>query len=138
MRQKVATVTVWVWNERIRISKYLISGFSAFAIDWGVYLVCTRAFHMNEYIANIVSVLVGATFAFLANKFWSFGHRENTGRQTQRFAVLFVFNYLFQQTGFYVALNYLHAHDLIAKIVLIGMMVSWNFLIYKYWVYAVE
>jgi hypothetical protein len=40
--------------------------------------------------------------------------------------------------GFYVALNYLGFHDLLAKVILVGMVVSWNFVIYKYWVYAVE
>ncbi len=138
MRQKAAMVTIWLWNERIRISKYLISGMSAFVIDWSVYLVSTRALNMDVYIANIVSVFAGATFAFLANKFWSFSRRENTKHQTQRFAALFVCNYLFQQGGFYIALNYLNLHDLVAKVALISIMVCWNFLIYKYWVYAME
>lgn len=138
MRQKVKMVTIWLWGERIRISKYLVSGFSAFGIDWLVYVVATRAFGFDELVSNVVSVLSGATFAFLANKFWSFSNRSNTGRQTRRFVTLFVFNYLFQQVGFYVALNYLGFHDLLAKVILVGMMVSWNFVIYKYWVYAVE
>jgi len=138
MRQKVKMVTVWLWGERIRISKYLISGFSAFGIDWGTYALCTRALHFNEYAANVLSVLMGATFAFLANKYWSFNRRENTGRQSRRFIALAIFNYIFQQFGFVFALSILHINDLIAKVLLIGIMVSWNFLIYKYWVYAVE
>lgn len=138
MRQKVKMVTIWLWGERIRISKYLISGFSAFGVDWFVYFAATRAFHFDEFSSNVVSVLSGATFAFLANKFWSFSSRTNTAQQTKRFAALFVFNYLFQQVGFYAAINYLGLHDLFAKVILVGMMVSWNFIIYKYWVYAVE
>lgn len=138
MRQKVKMIIVWLWNERTRISKYLISGFSAFAIDWGTYAICTRALHFNEYVANILSVLLGATCAFLANKYWSFNRRENTVRQSQRFVLLAICNYAFQQFGFVFALSMLHINDLIAKVLLIGMMVSWNFLLYKYWVYAVE
>lgn len=138
MRQKVKMVTIWLWGERIRISKYLVSGFSAFGIDWVVYYVATRALNFPEFGSNVVSVLSGATFAFLANKYWSFGSRANTARQTKRFAALFIFNYVFQQVGFYVSINYLNFHDLFAKIILIGLMVSWNFIIYKYWVYAVE
>ncbi len=138
MRQKVKMVTIWLWGERIRISKYLISGFSAFGIDWVVYYVATRVFNFPEFNSNVVSVLSGAAFAFLANKFWSFDSRTNTTRQTKRFAALFVFNYLFQQIGFYGAINYLGLDDLLAKVILVGMMVSWNFVIYKYWVYAME
>jgi len=138
MRQKVKTVSIWLWGERIRISKYLISGFSAFGVDWVVYFLATRALGLDEFVSNVFSVLSGATFAFLANKFWSFSSRENTVRQTRRFVTLFVCNYVFQQVGFYVALNYLGLHDLLTKVILVGMMVSWNFLIYKYWVYAVE
>jgi putative flippase GtrA len=138
MRQKVKTVSIWLWGERVRISKYLISGFSAFGIDWVVYFLATRAFGFDEFISNVFSVLSGATCAFLANKFWSFSNRENTARQTKRFAALFVFNYLFQQVGFYIAIHYIGLHDLLAKVILVGMMVSWNYLIYKYWIYAME
>lgn len=138
MHHKIADASQWIWSERVRISRYLISGFSAVLLDWGTYLFCTRGLHMNAYAANVLSVLVGAACAFLANKFWSFGTRKNTLRQTRRFAILFICNYLFQQYGFYAALTYLHAYDLVAKVVLIGMMVCWNFLLYKYWVYAVE
>lgn len=138
MRQKVAMVTLWLWNERFRISKYLVSGFSAFAIDWVIYLICTRGFGLRPIMGQIISVLLAATFAFLANKFWSFSSHENTRRQTRRFAALFIFNYVFQQVGFYVALQVMELHDLIAKVGITAIMVSWNFLLYKYWVYAME
>ncbi len=129
---------LWAWGERIRIARYLVSGFVAVALDWGVYYIATRFFHISQVPANIFSVLVGGTWAFLINKFWSFEVKHNTARQSRRFVILFIFNYLFQQYGFFVALSYIHIYDLFAKFGLIAIMVSWNFLLYKYWVYAVE
>lgn len=126
-----------MWGERIRIAKYFVSGLAAAAIDWIVYFVATRLLDVSPVPANIVSVLAGGTWAFLVNKFWSFEARKNTAQQSRRFAALFIFNYLFQQYGFYIAITHLGFHDLFAKLVLIAMMVSWNFLLYKYWVYAV-
>ena len=128
----------WLWEERIRIVKYLISGFSAVFVDAGIYYSATRWFNAAPTRANIVSVAAGSIFAFTINKLWSFQQRGNTIAQSRRFIALAIFNYGFQQVGFYVATKTLHLHDLLAKCILIGIMVSWNFLIYKYWVYAVE
>ncbi len=128
---------LWLWEERVRIARYMVSGFAAVAIDWCVYFIATRFFHAPQVPANIISVLAGGTWAFVVNKYWSFKAHENTARQSRRFATLFVFNYLFQQYGFFFALHYVHIFDLLAKAILIAMMVSWNFLLYKYWVYAV-
>ncbi|MCX6780807.1 MAG: GtrA family protein [Candidatus Magasanikbacteria bacterium] len=138
MRQRAIFVKNWLLEERIRIARYLLSGFSAVGVDWGTYLICTRLFHLEEFRANILSVLGGALFAFLANKYWSFQQHAQTIRQTRRFFVLSIFNYLFQQYGFFIAIRNFHIFDLLAKAILIGIMVCWNFLIYKYWVYAVK
>lgn len=138
MKLHPRAAAAWLWEERMRLVKYLISGISAVAIDGGVYFVCTRALHLNEYASNLLSVMAGGLVSFTINKFWSFQRRGNTLRQSRRFIALFVFNYFFQQWGFYVALNWLHAYDLLAKFVLIAIMVCWNFLLYKYWVYAVD
>ncbi len=138
MKKHVHFAVLWIWTERLRIARYVITGFSAVAIDASVYFFATRALHLNVYAANFLSVLAGGSFAFISNKLWSFQSQGNTLRQSRRFLGLFIFNYVFQQWGFYVAIRYLHAYDLLAKVLLIGLMVSWNFLIYKYWVYAVE
>ncbi len=131
-------VTRWVIDERTRIVRYLISGFSAAGVDGIVYLALTRFFHVQSFNANFFSVLAGASCAFVANKFWSFQTRVNTATQGRRFVTLFIFNYCFQQAGFFVAVHYLRLYDLAAKVLIIGIMVCWNFLLYKYWVYAVE
>lgn len=120
----------------MRMSRYFITGVSAVGVDAGIYWLITRLLHTDFRIANLVSTLCGATYVFLINKFWSFGERTNTVRQSRRFAILFVWNYFFQQGALIVFVQHLHVHDLIAKFGIIAILTTWNFLLYRYWVYA--
>lgn len=128
----------FMWEERVRISRYLISGVSAVTTDAGLYFILTRALDVYFLSANIISVLCGGTVAFLLNKFWSFSVRADTLRQSRRFALLFAANYIFQQVALYVAHGVLGAPDAFVKLGLVAASTTWNFLLYRYWVYAME
>lgn len=138
MKTHIRFAYSWVQNERVRITKYLITGFSAVGLDAGLYILLTRVFDISEVPANVCTTTIAATFVFLMNKYWSFNNHTGTLRQTRRYLILFAFNYLSSQTAFYLLVEKVEAHDLIVKFALIGVMTTWNFLLYKYWVYAME
>jgi putative flippase GtrA len=138
MRHHVKKTATWVWNERGRMSKYVVSGISALVADMGVYALITRGFGGHVIMANIFSVLCGAATAFTLNKFWSFNERSNTLRQSRRFIILFVANYVFSQVAFFIFAGKLHLYDMGVKVSIVALSTSWNFLLYKYWVYVVE
>lgn len=128
----------FVLQERVRIARYFVSGVSAVATDAVLYFGLTRLLDVYFLAANIISLLAGGVVAFLMNKYWSFGAHTNTIRQSHRFATLFVANYFFQQGALYVLHGMWGVHDGVAKLFLIAISTCWNFLLYRYWVYAVE
>lgn len=128
----------FVWNERVRLARYLVSGVSAVATDAALYFALTRVLHVYFLTSNIISLLAGGVVAFLMNKYWSFSAHTNTLRQSHRFATLFIANYLFQQIALYVVHGVWGVHDGVTKLGLIALSTCWNFLLYKYWVYASE
>ncbi len=128
----------FVRDERVRITRYLLSGISAVAADAGLYFMLTRGYDVYFLTANIISVLCGGTVAFLLNKYWSFEVHHNTLQQSHRFATLFVANYLFQQVSLYVLHGLWGVPDALAKLGLIGVSTIWNFLLYRYWIYGIQ
>lgn len=75
-------------------------------------------------------------FVFLMNRNWSFQSKQNVRRQLFYFLVLFLFNLFF--ANIYLLLfftNVLFIHPLFAKILVVGLCVSWNFVIYKKFIY---
>lgn len=138
MREHARRFLNLAWQEKERFAKYFISGLGAVGVDGGSYIIFTRFLHWPHLPSNIVCVLLGATWAFLLNKFWSFKAAGNTARQSRRFLILFAGNYILQQTLFYLGVDVLHLHDGIVKVAIMAMVVAWNFFAYRFWVYAME
>lgn len=136
MLRYVIKTASWAWQERGRMARYFIVGVSAVGVDAGIYWLITRWLYIDFRIANLISTLCGAAYVFLLNKFWSFGERANTARQSRRFTILFIWNYFFQQGALIIFVQYFSAHDIVAKLGVIAILTSWNFLLYRYWIYA--
>lgn len=61
---------------------YGLIGIVAFVIDYSLFSLCHKYFEMNEYIANLVGMNVGAVFSFTCNTFINF---KKTDRLIRRF-----------------------------------------------------
>ncbi|MEG2098093.1 MAG: GtrA family protein, partial [Pseudoflavonifractor sp.] len=57
-------------------------------LDLGVFYLMNKIFHLDPYLSQVLSFLVGALNSFLWNKFWTFEKRDRiTGREVIRYAV---------------------------------------------------
>lgn len=138
MREHARRLYQLAWQEKERFAKYFISGLGAVGVDGGSYIIFTRFWHWPPLPSNVLCVLLGATWAFFLNKFWSFKAVGNTVRQSRRFLTLFIFNYVLQQGLFFLGVDVLRIHDGIVKVAIMAMVVAWNFFAYRFWVYAME
>lgn len=136
MQIRKDALIAWVRASRVQITRYLLTGFSAVAVDWGTYLVLSRVLETSLVLAQVVAVITASFYVFVMNKLWSFGAKHDTKQQTRRFLILFAWNWFFQQAAFYIAVTHFGFYDMAVKFFVLCAMVSWNFLFYKYWVYA--
>ena len=87
-------------------------------------------------------------YVFFLNKYWSFKSDGQTVKQMIKFGVLMAWNYVFailwmwlftQLISFTLEVNLFGGTRdlwyLVVRLVNILLAVSWNFLLYKYWVY---
>jgi putative flippase GtrA len=59
-----------------RLIKFAITGGTAFAIDFSIYFVLTRFFHVPYLVSRTFSIGAAFTWNFLLNRNWTFRATE--------------------------------------------------------------
>jgi len=124
-------------QSRVQFSKYFTIGISAFLFDIISLLIFKQYLGVSPTMAVIFNQFFILNYVFLLNKYWSFGTRGMGHQQVIRFYMLAFFNYLFSIAWMWVLNEQLYVNYLIARVVNIALAVSWNFLLYKKWVYKI-
>ena len=136
---------------RVQFSKYFIVGISAVILDiWTLRLLMVYL-GFGPILSIIINQLFLLNFVFFFNKYWAFGGRGITHQQAIRFYMVAGTNYLVAIGWMWFFTNLINLHQyigyfgisevnyyLIVRIVNMALAVSWNFLLYKFFVYRLE
>ncbi len=115
---------------------YGMIGGCSFVLDFCLYLLQTRIFHIYFLIANVCSFFVVGTLNFFSNRRWTFGN--NTKTRLNDYTKFFVI------AGTGVVLNtsilaglvrIFSFHDVVAKVVAAGIVFFWNFGMNRRWTF---
>ena len=68
---------------------FLVVGASTVVVDFVSYRGLSRLEVMSVDMAKATGFLVGTLFAYFANRFWTFGHKQHVLGSAWRFAVLY-------------------------------------------------
>ncbi|HXA58081.1 MAG TPA: GtrA family protein [Streptosporangiaceae bacterium] len=120
------------------LAKFGITGGIAFLITLGV----TNALHgMGWLKAVAIANVVATTFAYFANRYWTFRHKDRTGL-TREYVLFFVLNGIgLAITEVFIYLNHyvLAQHDTlsnnVALVIGTGVATLFRFWAYKKWVF---
>lgn len=91
---------------------------------------------LGYLFANSVVFFFVFWFNFFMNRQWSFKSERKISKQLSVYLPLFVFNLFFTNTLLFIFSDYFGISPNISKIIVIGIIVPWNFIIYKKWVYV--
>lgn len=122
--------------------KFVISGGTAFVVDFCVLTICLEVLNFNLYVlgiislANLLSLLCGMTTTFVLNRFWSFkATNSKVYQQGAKFLAVHIFSMIMNSLLFGLLTQYLFVSPYIAKIGVTGLQVIWNFPLYKFFVF---
>ena len=117
--------------------KFGIVGVGNSIIDFAGFLIATRIFDLHYLAANTLSWTIAVSFSFVVNKFWTFRSRETAviGKQSIKFFIVSAVALALSLIILDILIRILGIHDLIAKILTIGIIVFWNFFLNKYWTF---
>ena len=125
----------WVLAHKKKFMKYFVVGISGLILDIGLLYLASDVLGIRPLFALLVTQIIVITYNYLLNKYWSFENRGAHGRQLARYSVVLGFNYLFGEAAMYFGNEVFDVHHLLIRIATVALAVSWNFLLYNYWVY---
>jgi len=127
-----------LWYARYQFAKYVIVGTSGFVLDMATLIYFKEHLGMMPVMAVVVNQMIVLTYNFSLNKWWSFKNKEIPHKQLVRYLTLAGFNYAFSVLTMWVFADLLGQDYRIVRLLTVMLMVLWNFLLYKYWVYRPE
>ena len=116
----------------MRVMKFIVSGISAAGVEYAIFLMLQLTVAENNILlSQTVSFLSGFFVSFSLNKYWVFssskGHRSEIGK----YAVLAIINLILTNSVIYAAVEYAHIAQWLAKLVVMAMVASWNYVIFS-------
>lgn len=123
-----------------RIARYLIAGASAALVDFGVFSLCLKLLPTLPIVggqgnlsvttlANAAGILTGFLWAFCLQKFWAFRSRGSALPQMLATAILLGLNIFVTSLAIPWLSSTFGIGLSLAKIVMQGIVVTWNYLI---------
>lgn len=122
-------------NSKTQIIKFVVVGSSSALIDIALLVILKEKAHFTPVLAVATNQLIVITYNFLLNKYWSFETSKKPLRQFSRYIVLVAFNYFASIILMYLLYDIIGINYKLVRLASIGLMFSFNFLVYKHWVY---
>ena len=131
MQNLITSFSNLVKVNKTKIVRYLTSGGISAFVDYALFLVLLKL-GFSLFTSVSIAYITGFIINFSLNKFWSFSDKNRSVIKDQfmLYAALAFFNYFFTLT--FINISSLSNFSLpIAKLVALGITVTWNFILYK-------
>ncbi len=146
----IKKTAIKLWSMRVQFVKYFIIGIGAVVLDiWSLHFLVNL--NIGPILSIVINQIVLVNLVFLLNKYWAFGAKGITHKQAVKFYLVAGFNYIFAIIWMWFFTNLLNLHQyvqylgvsqanyyLIIRLINVALAVSWNFLLYKFFVYKHE
>ncbi|MBO4835689.1 MAG: GtrA family protein [Lachnospiraceae bacterium] len=125
-----------LWKKYREIITYLFFGFVTTAVNYGVYALLVRGFHMDVVPANIIAWIVAMIVAFVTNKLWVFESKahdfKTLAKEFVEFAIARLITLGIETLLLWIFVDKLGANDLIMKIITNVIVVILNYIFSKF------
>lgn len=112
---------------------YLGVGITSFVVEYSLFVAVYGLSH-NVILGQTVSFLVALMVSFYGNRKLTFGKRSYGKKlvsQVGIYAGLAICNLILSNVVIYVLVELLHVLAVVAKLIVIMMIVSWNYIVYE-------
>lgn len=127
----------YLWAHRDQFIKYFVIGISGTVLDILTLWILKEFFGLLPVVAVVINQILMLIYIFLLNKKYSFKVGGEYHKQVTKFLIVASGNYLFSILWMWIFNHHFGYNYLLVRIVNIALAVSWNFLLYREWVYKV-
>lgn len=118
-----------------QLARYLLVGFSTVGLEMVNIRLFTEVLGLWYMVSNTLAYIISFIFNFFLNRIWSFKSKGDLKFQLGAYGILFIIN-LFASNGImYLLTSVWGVYYMISKLISIGVIVSWNFILYKKIIY---
>lgn len=116
--------------------RYLISGGVGFISEYLIFFVLYYLSHALV-VSNSISFICGLIITFTLHKLWSFSgnYKLETKKQLSLYSVLALINFALTNILIVLLVRHLHIIAYIAKVLVMILIVCWNYLIINRFVF---
>lgn len=118
-----------------QFARYIVSGGLAFVADYGSYVLMLHA-GMWYVTANIWSNVIGFFATFFLHKCITFRGKGDPFNHFARYCVMTAVSVAGQTAVLYALVEMGGLGEELAKVISMGVVVLWNFFLYKFFVYV--
>jgi putative flippase GtrA len=122
-------------QKRWQFVRYLIVGGSSFLLEYGLFFILLQHYKIHYLIANSIVYSSVSFINFIFNRTWTFRSQKNFSLQLMLYLGLIAFNFFASNLVLYFFSGLMQIPPLLAKIIVMGMVVCWNFVLYKKVIY---
>ncbi len=121
------------------IINYLIVGGMTTLVSIVIYALCTKAFHINYMIANVISWIISVLFAYVTNRIFVFKSKsDNIFLEVYQFFKYRVISLGIELLLMYVFVELINIDDMISKIIVQVIVIVLNYVFSKLFVFKKE
>lgn len=117
-----------------KVIRFLISGGSAAAAEYGIFITSVALLSMTVLVANTMSFLCGFVVSFLLNKNWVFKSNGAVSKQLLLYAVLAAVNLLLSNIAIWLLIQ-MGLIDMVAKIITMVAIATWNYIFFSKYIF---
>lgn len=116
-----------------QIMKFGVVGVIATLIDWGIFAICTRVFHIHYAISNIIGFSISVIFNYWASVKWVFdvNKEKDSKRNFMLFIIFSVIGLGLNELILFICIDKIHIMDLISKVIATAIVMVFNFVTRK-------
>lgn len=117
--------------------KFCVVGGSGMVVDFSITYALKEWLKLNKYIANSVGFICAATSNYVLNRIWTFQSNDpQIARQYLIFIGIASIGLIINNATIYILNDKLHLNFYFSKLLAIGAVTMWNFLMNYFFNFA--
>ncbi|KKP89857.1 MAG: hypothetical protein UR94_C0033G0009 [Parcubacteria group bacterium GW2011_GWA2_36_10] len=104
-------------------------------IDLIAYVFFTRVLFWHYLVAALLAFVIAATSSFILNSYWTFVIQDKLKERYLNFFLVALGGLMWTELFLYILVDKFFWFDLWAKILIVLVVVNWNFFLQKYWTF---
>lgn len=135
--KRFARLFRWGWNNKKHLATYGFVGGSSVVLDFGLLKIFnTWLFPWSAALSVALAQLIVLGWNYTLHRVYTFQSKGMVKKQLMRYAVLTIWNYVIGVFVMYVFADMLGFEPLHVRIATVGLVVMWNYLLFRFWIYT--